>query len=61
MGHVQYPFVTKEGMHQLYMENRKEVREQYRKCQYCDSWYDKALLECPKCGAPADLGDDKNA
>ena len=33
----------------------KPAEKYYRKCEYCDSWYDKGLTKCPNCNAPAKI------
>ena len=44
---------------QFFMDSREKVQKQYRKCEYCDSWYDKVLVKCPNCGAPARMESDE--
>lgn len=59
MGHVQtFPNVPKQRS-MFYMEGRNIVQKQYQKCEYCDSWYDKVLVKCPNCGAPARMESDE--
>lgn len=56
MGRVVIPHYCNDN--QFYMDKRKIVEKQYRKCEYCDSWYDKQLLKCPNCYASANLESD---
>ena len=58
MGRVQVPYHC--DANKFYMDKRKIVEKQYRKCEYCDSWYDGSLLKCPNCNAPADMESDKD-